>query len=380
MEAPHRNLGLDALRGLAVIAMIQQHLGAWLTRLRGADGPLRFVLYELNMLGGLAAPAFLTIAGVGLGLERARVTAEGAAGYRRTLWRRGAALAVVAYALNWLVPVWFSPSSFYVLHTIAFTWLLVPSLPRLSPGRWTALGVLVLLAGWAAQVALHTPFTIDNTRMGDTSLPGGALRLALVEGHFPLLPWLALPFFGLAAASAWLEGRSRWMAGSALVALALSGALLLARPLFGHLPTVLARAARISFYPASTAFLLGAAGCSLLLVRASLVWGASERAPGRLSIGVALGRSSLTWFVLHVLVFRQLGFVLGLQNFLPAAGVLGVIVVVCGLCAWLARRWAEADYRGSLEWWLRQVGGAGSVGPGAPPNGPPADGSAPPPS
>lgn len=49
-----RLLSLDALRGVAVILMMEQHLGVWLPRRSGlTQGPLYMAL---NGLGGLAAP------------------------------------------------------------------------------------------------------------------------------------------------------------------------------------------------------------------------------------------------------------------------------------------------------------------------------------
>ena len=64
-----RLLAVDALRGVAVILMIEQHLGAWLWKVpagtRVWDHP---VLVGINALGGGAAPAFITVAGVGTAL------------------------------------------------------------------------------------------------------------------------------------------------------------------------------------------------------------------------------------------------------------------------------------------------------------------------
>src|SRR5690349_4071162 len=66
-----RLLGLDALRGIAVFLMIEQHLGVWLWH-----GPARGETLEhdylglmiFNALGGGAAPAFVTLAGIGSSL------------------------------------------------------------------------------------------------------------------------------------------------------------------------------------------------------------------------------------------------------------------------------------------------------------------------
>ncbi|MCA9712207.1 MAG: DUF1624 domain-containing protein, partial [Myxococcales bacterium] len=61
---------LDALRGIAVFLMIEQHVGIWLWEGPGAgerqlDYPL---LVGFNALGGMAAPLFVSLAGVGSAL------------------------------------------------------------------------------------------------------------------------------------------------------------------------------------------------------------------------------------------------------------------------------------------------------------------------
>ena len=58
---------IDVLRGIAVILMIEQHLGFWLwNRPKGfplfSDYP---VVISFNALGGMAAPLFIILAGVG---------------------------------------------------------------------------------------------------------------------------------------------------------------------------------------------------------------------------------------------------------------------------------------------------------------------------
>ena len=64
---PRRLLALDALRGIAVFLMIEQHMGVWLWQGPGR-GEVRLdypLLVGFNALGGMAAPLFVSLAGGG---------------------------------------------------------------------------------------------------------------------------------------------------------------------------------------------------------------------------------------------------------------------------------------------------------------------------
>ncbi len=347
MTASTRNLGLDALRGLAVVLMVQQHLGVWLTRLRGPGGFAGPILLHANLAGGAAAPLFVTLTGVGVALSEATARPPSAASW----FKRGAYLLLVAYALNLATPRWFTAASFYVLHLIACFWLLVPALRRLPTAALAALTLGVLGLGEAGQVYLSTPALLGNPRMGDASLPGGALRLALLEGHFPLFPWLAFALGGLCAGRLWLE-RKRGAFAAATAGPFAAGAVLVlaARPL--RLAGI--RAGRFSFYPATPAFVLLMLGVSLSLVALAL-WSSNRGSFARATRWAALGRLSLTTLVVHVVLFRTIAPTFGLSNTLtPLVSLLvigGVLVALAGLAGF----WQRSDYRLSLEWALSRL-------------------------
>ena len=60
--------GIDALRGLAVLLMITQHVAYWICFPRGAG----WVVQATGALGGLAAPIFVTLSGVGVAFTSKR--------------------------------------------------------------------------------------------------------------------------------------------------------------------------------------------------------------------------------------------------------------------------------------------------------------------
>lgn len=354
--AEGRFSAIDALRGVAVVLMVEQHLGIWLTSLRGVPWRALQFWMGLNQLGGAAAPLFCFLAGVG--------TALGAHHSGSVLVRRGALLLALGFALNLACPSWFTPGSFYILHLLGVWLFLSIGVRRLGPVS-LALLVLLLLGGTVlAQTELATPARLDNPRMTDTSLPGGALRLALVEGHFPLLPWLAFCVLGVLLGRALQRPanespRARgpfWIAFAVLLAgflLCRLPTLLLGRTSLRQLPW--RSITSLSFYPATTAFVL------LLGALCALALGLFLRLPPR---GAAartlsdLGRTSLTLLVLHVVLFREVGERLGLLRQLSPLAALAVIALVLAVWALWTRRWSKNGFRYSLEWWLRRVGNA----------------------
>jgi uncharacterized membrane protein len=356
--ADRRLLSLDALRGLAVVLMIEQHLGVWLWQ--GPQGSARLmdypVLVSLNALGGGAAPLFVTLAGVGSALfvagERPRVD--------RTLVQRGLTLIAFGLVLNLLAPSWFSWGSWFVLHMMGFAMALAP-LWRRIPSSWLlATLVAVLIATVAVQNTLDTPVVLDNARMRDLGLRGGVLRLALAEGQFPILPWLAFYLGGFLTGRWIAAGQQKNIdrlavavlaAGAALAAMYLLGAFLAHHPLL-----VRAFRVRLGFYPASPALALLLLGAVLAAIAVGLRLEGRHTVSSR-AVLVTLGRGSLTLLILHVPLFREVTRPLGLWQALPPTAAMGVIALVLVVCALLTRRWQRADYRYGAEWLLRRIAG-----------------------
>jgi uncharacterized membrane protein len=350
---------IDALRGLAVVLMVEQHLGIWLTAVHAVGGGLLPALMAFNALGGAAAPLFVLLAGVGIALG-SRLSGL-------MLVRRGLALAVCAYLLNLACPSWFSPGSFYVLHLIACFWLLAPALRRLADA-WllVAFGCSLLLTVWV-QTVLQTPPMLFNPRLRDTTLPLGALRLALAEGHFPLLPWLAFAILGI-----WTGRRIASKRTKSLYVLA---GTLLAAFVMGRVPVLFLRPGElrrlplrslvnVTFYPPSVGFVLALSGAVVLLLALAGHWDPR----GRFIHGwlVPLGRTSLTLLCVHVVLFREGSLAIGVHKRLDPVVTLGIIAAVLAGWALLARVWSRVDYRYSLEWWIRTAGGRAPARQGSP--------------
>lgn len=383
----HRLLSLDALRGVAVIFMMEQHLGVWLWE---PEHPGRSAISQapgymaINGLGGLAAPTFITLAGVGCSLLVAaklasrrsapelvsRPSASDPAPRTErsidiTLVRRGLALLGFGYLLNYLTPSWFSAGSWFVLHMMGFAIATAPLWRRLPTPALLAAEGLIFAASVAVQSWLATPRLLDNPRMRDLDLPGGALRLALAEGQFPILPWLALFLVGVAIGR-WLLTdqhhrvaalcRACLLAGVALVALDFAATKTPALEFLQQDPWWRLVRVRTSFFPAGPGIvLLLQAGVLLMLTIALHIERSRELDPrGWL---VCLGRASLTLLLLHVVLFREISRPLGAWQAFDRYTSLAIIAAWIGLCLLLCRAWQRIGYRYGAEWLLRRLGG-----------------------
>ena len=376
-------LSLDALRGVAVIFMMEQHLGVWLW---SPEHPGRSAIAQapgymaINGLGGLAAPTFITLAGVGCSLFVAtkldprapapgQAPAPAAAKAHRpldiTLVRRGLTLLGFGYLLNYLTPSWFSAGSWFVLHMMGFAIATAPLWRRLpSPALLAAEGV-IFAAAVAVQSWLATPRLLDNARMRDLDLPGGALRLALAEGQFPVLPWLALFLVGLVIGR-WLLAEQHRRVGALCRVCLLAGVVLVALdtaakevPAFAvlrHEPWWRVVRVTTSFFPAGPGIvLLLQAGVLLMLTVALHIERSRELDPrGWL---VCLGRASLTLLIVHVVLFREISRPLGAWQAFDRYTSLAIIAAWIGLCVLLCRAWQRIGYRYGAEWLLRRLGG-----------------------
>jgi uncharacterized membrane protein len=338
--------------------MIEQHMGVWLWEgmKQGAYAVTVVPLIVFNALGGGAAPMFITLAGVGVSL----MGRSARPGLDAILVRRGVVLVGFGYLLSWMTPSWFSWGSWFVLHLMGAAMATTPLWRRLSDRALLVLAFAVGCAAIAAQVWLDLPAQLNNDDMRDTSLPGGALRLALVGSQFPVLPWLGPFLVGMVA--------GRWIITRRFAAIARLGAI---TAVFGGV-TALAWALspaiaadpigarafglHLGFFPASisiVAMLLGA----VLLVIALVAWRDDRRPLGERNTLVVLGRASLTLLLVHVPLFREATRPIGLWHGIDATATLALIAGFVALAIALAHAWQRIDYRFGAEWLLRKLGG-----------------------
>ncbi len=337
---------LDALRGVAVILMMEQHLVAWfwdqpwnnIVRLL-TEYPL---IIGINGLGGLAAPLFLICAGAGAVLLVQRK------GNDRTLLSRGVMVLLFGYVMNLIIPSWFSPCSWYVLHVIGVSLLLGPLLLRLPrPLIW---GVLLILLAVPLQQMLGTPSFQSNEDMARCPTFGRVLSLMVAEGHFPLVPWVGMFLFGVFAGKN-MERNWKKTVIPALVFMAIGILLSLLGVWFSLAPNGFPGRLLYPmpvFYPARPPVMFILSGSALLLF-------ALFRAlsPGGGNILVYTGRISLTLLLLHAFLFKEVSQRLGTYKLLPANETVFLTIAVILAAMGGARLWSRWNYRFGLEWFIR---------------------------
>jgi uncharacterized membrane protein len=370
--APARRFAsLDALRGLMVLLMVNQHFLAWFwQRPRGRIEHL-VTAYPaqlgLHTLGALAAPMFIALSGASAAILHARAPDKSRA--LRQIALTGVYLLALGYLLNLVAYGWFRPGSWYVLHLMGLGLMAFPLLARVPVrGLVVVAFVTMALAVWA-QSTLHTPMRLSHPRMNRTELPGGVLRLMFVEGHFPVLPWLACFVLGPVAARAWVGGAAGVGAGRAVLWRVAGLLLAVAVVLFcaQWLPAVPGLetlgeyrwwryATRLSLrhYPTSPLTL-----CFLLSVGFALLALFDRReARGQITDGdrlVSVGRASLTIFIVHVAVVQGYFKPHGYTKSLGPVAVLVLVAAMIALATICAHLWRRIDYAYGFEWLRRKL-------------------------
>ncbi|MFC7489515.1 MULTISPECIES: acyltransferase family protein [unclassified Knoellia] len=328
-SVPRRVLGLDAARGLAVVAMVIAHGVPFVSGRVSESGA--FVLQQVN---DLASPLFVLVMGVAAGLAFGRGVAS--RGITRAVVK-GVALILLGVGLEQL-DHWVA----VILHVLGL--LLIVGTPLLVLGsRW--------LVGIAAVLFVVGPWVIEAVTRAAGGVAGGAATTAGWAAN-PLVQWLVtnthyrvltlLPLFLVGAVLArrgLTDERASWwcvMGGLALLWASFAAELL------GH-PVVFS-----GDHPdqvQENGLALAAYG----LVMATEL--AGERRPSVYAVlrPLALvGQVALSLYVFHVVLLVPLipGFAEG--GWLP----FGLLLVVALVVAW---GWARFVGSGPLEWLIERL-------------------------
>lgn len=264
----------------------------------------RTAFYWVTFLGGLAAPAFLFLAGLGSALSGASQEARGVtrADARTALVRRGLTIFGLAFAfrLQGFLLGFGSPVDLLkvdilnvmgpALMLAALLWGAVDGVrgrALLAAGATLALAMAAPLARWAAWVDL---------------LPA-PLRWYMrpTPGHtnFTLLPWAAFVCAGLAAGvalAAARDSRAERRLQLVLATLAVAGS---AAAYWASLQPTIYPPGRSTFWGASPTFFFIRLGLVTALL--PLCWALRAVMPARLGVGLAsLGAASLFVYWVHV--------------------------------------------------------------------------------
>lgn len=191
---------LDALRGVAIVWMAVFHFCFDLNYF----GFIRQNFYT-DPLWTVQRACIVTLFLFCAGLSQAVVLEQGQSWPR--FWRRWAQIAGCAVLVSLGSALMFPRSwiSFGILHGIAVMLILARLLAPLKGGLWIA-GAVALVLPWLAQ---HPFF---DSRW--TNWVGLVTRKPVTEDYAPVLPWLGVVLWGLAAGRWVLAQRRGWLAGA----------------------------------------------------------------------------------------------------------------------------------------------------------------------
>ena len=292
---------LDWLRGLTVLVMIQAHsFDAWSRPEEKARAAYGWVV----VLGGMAAPGFLFMAGMAVALAAAARMRRGAsaADAARQVERRG--WQIFAYAFLFRLQS-FVLGGFHnaggllkvdILNVMGPAIVATAAAWRAGGGRWRR---AALLTAATVAVALATPAV--RGAEGLASLPDPVewyLRPDPGKGTFTLFPWAGFVLAGGVLGLA-LDGARQWRSGPTQAMIAAAGALLGALAYLASFQPPVFPSAR--FWTTSPAFFGLRVGLLVCLVPLAWLW--SVRRWPRLMAGSPLetmGVGSLFVYWVHV--------------------------------------------------------------------------------
>ena len=328
---------IDWMRGLACVLMFQTHCyDSWLS-----PSARRTTFFMYSQLGGtFPAPLFLFLAGISFALvtEKLRQKNLPPAQIARSTIRRGAEIFAfgLLFRLQEYVVAWgWAPKTdllrIDVLNTIGLSMMLMGALCWLilavQRGPRTRLALILAGAGTAMLISLVTPLLWTTWRPLWLPWPlesyiDGVHNLGAPQaGLFPIFPWTAFGFAGLAVGFILQSQWARTQEPRAFFSLGLAGGLLI------EFARWLDRLPR-QFYPVydywhtSPSFFLIRVGMLLVILAGAYVWCRWGFAQWGFSPLIQLGQASLLVYWVHI------EFVYGRVSILPkhAMGIRGASV------------------------------------------------------
>ena len=366
---------IDWMRGLACILMFQTHCyDSWL---RPAARAGHF--YRLSQLGGtLPAPIFIFLAGVSSAFVTERLRAKGLspAEIVRKTFRRGALIfgagllfRLQEFALGWPGAPWTDLLRPDVLNILGLSMMLMALLVLLSaplrfdrqgqPGaeersRWTE---ATIAAAVALLISLATPplWTTHRPRwlpwFLESYINGVHIYNQPQSWLFPLFPWAAFAFAGLAVGFALRSARLKGPSATGPVILGVLGAALGIFALWWD-----ARPGRFyssyDFWRTSPSFFLLRTGLLLVILFFGYAWCRWGLGASRFRPLIQLGNTSLLVYWVHIeFVYGRFSILAKKQQGIRAASV-GLLVISFAMLALSVLRtwWKSRGAKVSLKY------------------------------
>lgn len=304
------------MRGLACVLMFQTHCyDSWL----GGDARKTSFLKGSQLLGTLPAPLFLFLAGISFALVTDKLIRKGLspAAITRTMLRRGAEILgfgllfrLQEYLIAWGWAPWSDLLRVDVLNIIGLSMILMALLCGLTLLVWSghsSSGIAIVAAAIAAAalIALLTPPLYSAWR--PTWLPwplesyiNGCHNLGAPQPWlFPLFPWAAFAFAGLAAGFILFSDRARNRTAETLALFAAVGAVaILAARQLDHSSFHLY--STYDYWHTSPNFLMTRVGILLVIAFLTYAWCRWGLATRGFSPLIQLGQTSLVVYWVHI--------------------------------------------------------------------------------
>jgi len=366
--AAHQRLrSLDVVRGVALLGVIALNYHATLNGVE-AFAPLdrTFLSRLFNPVSGVLstrfAATYVFVAGMGVALMTSRVRTDDQDGIRHLrvkLLRRGAALLLVGYGLEWVWPgtILFYYGAYFMIASV----FVVTSNRTLVVASVSSVLAAATLNVWRVSERFDDNFTAWLEPASPDSPRNVAIRLFVAYTH-PVLPWIAFFFAGMIVARGVTRGRlitSRLAACSVAIVVGTYVLRDLFRPSLLIDRSTALRAAAVSLQPFDRGLLYVTSTLGIAILAVWCVEAIVHRLPRSLIVEILAraGRMSLSLYVAHIVVFtliidvfdlvdaRGLGVALGLSTATYAVGL---------VAAWFILGWKA---HGPIEWLYRRIGG-----------------------
>ncbi len=350
---------IDWLRGLACLVMFQTHCyDSWLS-----EGARSGKFLKWSQLGGtLPAPLFLFLAGVSLALVTDKLRRKGVSANEiaHTTIRRGGEILLLAYLfrlqeflLGWPYAPWTDLLRVDVLNVIGISLVMMGVACRIAamgamPGkaadpRQLRRTTIVAAIACAAAIAVLTPPLWTTWRphwhaWWLESYINGVHTFGVPQHWlFPIFPWTAFAFAGLATGSLLLSDWAHRNQSTGLVLAGAGGIGLIALGLWlDARPVQLYRV--YDFWHTSPNFFLVRTGVVLVIVFASYAWCRWGAGAWGFSPLIEMGKSSLLVYWVHIeLVYGGLS-ILPKRNVGIATATLGLIAIFAAMTLLAAAR------------------------------------------
>ena len=330
-----RLLHVDAMRGLAILCMVQVHTAALMPAPVSIDHPIALISASI---GGMAAPMFVLISGWAFqrGLDRRRARGES---ILRWSLVRGGVLIGLQFLLGLLLPQRFNVASPGILTLLGICTLLFP-LYYLRDDMSIRMGInprkaRILRAIFTTFFAWFIFTTWANLRPGPTwndmiqveSILDWFTK-AVISGTYPLLPWVAYFIIGSILDERPLEGDAKKIRLQTTGSIAFGSLILTGIICYqtGISWAVTMGEGVLTFFPANPWFVLVSCSFSVFIwdlfrITTSQNWMSRILAPS--------GRLSLTIYMLH---FALLGII---EPYIPNHGLeIAFMMTIAHMAIW----------------------------------------------